>query len=492
MKTSEHGGLEHGAVRALAWTGVLTAAVYLATCLFYVRGFRGYTRTQREVFIWLAVLPLLYLFRRGYRIVRDSGGRVQTSQVVWFAALFCVTCAAVYPFHSTDIFGYINRGWQQVHYHLNPYVHTVAEVPGWREDPMIWDHWIYNPNPYGFLFTLLARALTLLGGGNWALTLGLFKAVNVAAYGFTGWLVWSGAKHLGHERPTLALYSFLWNPLVLLHHIANGHNDILIGCALALAAYLVVTGRDVWVLPTLAAAVMLKYSPVLLVPAALVYVFKKRGWKTAALGCLLAGLVVLAAAAPFLADWRQFRLEDIRDNATLIDNSLHSFIIHLYENAARLFKPLAQFHGAIDWGIKTALRGFFAIFLVVIHLRFLRRSSAGRLLELWVLVLLVLLCAVSSKFNAWYMGMLLPPALFLPERHWLRRLTLLVTTAQTLSLTFFKQAYILNYFAMILVPALIVFRQVRRKPEHEGGRPASQSEEGGRKVTTTLVPPSEV
>ncbi len=50
--------------------------------------------------------------------------------------------------------------------------------------------------------------------------------------------------------------------------------------------------------------------------------------------------------------------------------------------------------------------------------------------------------------------MLLPPALFLPERHWLRRLTLLVTTAQTLSLTFFKQAYILNYFAMILVPAI--------------------------------------
>ena len=460
---SDEGQSRGGAARALAWTGALSAAVYLATFLFYVRGFKGYTRTAREVFIWLAVLPLLYLFWRGYRVVRDGGGELKTSQVVWFAALFCVTCAAVYPFHSTDVFGYITRGWQQVHYQMNPYVYTVAEVPGWRDDPMIWEHWIYNPNPYGFLFTLLARVLTTLGRGNWAVTLGLFKAVNAAAYAFTGWLVWSGARHLGHERPVLALYSFLWNPLVLLHHLANGHNDILIGCALALAAYFVVTERDVWVLPALAAAVMLKYAPVLLVPAALAYVFRKRGWKTAGLGCLLALLVAAAAAAPFLVDWRQFRLEDIRDNATLIDNSFHSFLIHIYTNLARLVSPLMQFKEAVNSGIKNVLRVGFAIFLVVIHLRFLKRSSAGRLLELWSLVMLVLMCVVSSKFNAWYMGMLLPPALFLPERHWLRRLTLLITTAQTLSLTFFKQAYILNYFAMILLPAVIVFRQARRE-----------------------------
>ena len=115
-----------------------------------------------------------------------------------------------------------------------------------------------------------------------------------------------------------------------------------------------------------------------------------------------------------------------------------------------------QFKEAVNSGIKAVLRIGFALFLVLVHLRFLKRSSAGRLVELWALVMLVLMCVVSSKFNAWYMGMLLPPALFLAERHWVRRLTLLVTTAQTLSLTFFKQAYILNYFAMVLVPAVIV------------------------------------
>jgi hypothetical protein len=469
--------------RTLARAGLLTAAVYLATLLFYARGFQGYTRAAREVFIWLAVLPLLYLFGRGYRVVRDESERVKVSTVVAFAAVFCALCVFVYPFHSTDVFGYVNRGWQQVHYHMNPYVHTVAEVPGWRADPMIWDHWIYNPNPYGFLFTLLARGLTSLGGGNWLVTLLLFKSVNAAAYAFTGWLVWSGAKHAGRARPVLALYSFLWNPLVLMHHLANGHNDILVGCVLALVVYLVVRGREVWVLPALAAATMLKYAPALLVPAALVYVYRRRGWKAAAAGCLLGLAVVAAASAPYLMDWREIKLEDIRDNATLIDNSLHSFLIHVFENVARLARPLAPLHDAVDSGIRLALRGGFAAFLLFVYVWFWRRVSGERLIELTTLVMLVLMCVVSSKFNAWYMGMLLPTALFLPERHWLRRLTLLVACAQTLSLTFFKQAYMLNYFAMVIVPAFVVFRQARRER-------ASREHAEGTTISNDAVPSS--
>jgi hypothetical protein len=107
--TEEGSGGGGGAARGLALTGALTAAVYAATFLFYVRGFQGYSRRAREVFIWLAVLPLLYLFRRGYLIVRDAGDRAQVTTIVAFAALFCVTCALVYPFHSTDVFGYISR-----------------------------------------------------------------------------------------------------------------------------------------------------------------------------------------------------------------------------------------------------------------------------------------------------------------------------------------------------------------------------------------------
>ena len=65
----------------------------------------------------------------------------------------------------------------------------------------------------------------------------------------------------------------------------------------------------------------------------------------------------------------------------------------------------------------------------------------------------------SSKFNAWYLGMVLPLALFEDVSYWLRRLVVLISGAELFSLTFFKQAYMLNFFAMILVPSWIVFRQ---------------------------------
>jgi len=65
------------------------------------------------------------------------------------------------------------------------------------------------------------------------------------------------------------------------------------------------------------------------------------------------------------------------------------------------------------------------------------------------------------------MGMLLPLALLLDARYWLRRLVVLITAAELFSLTFFKQAYMLNFFAMILVPCWIVFRQVTRERKEE-------------------------
>lgn len=447
----------------LSTVGALTALVYLLTFVFYLRGPDSHGRTAKELFAWFCVLTLLPLFHAGYVRVRDAGAGAPVRAVVIFGALFCLIAAFVYPFHSTDVFGYINRGWQQVHYQQNPYVYTTAEMPGWQQDPMVWEHWIYNPNPYGFLFTLLARVLAWLGGGNWALTLGLFKLLNAAAYAFTAWLVWKGARLLGQERPAVALYAFMWNPLVLMHHIANGHNDILVGCLVALALYLAVRGAELWIIPVLVAATFLKYAPALLIPPALVFIIKRKGWKTAAAGCALGAAVAVLVSLPYVQDWRQFRLEDIRDNASLIDNSLHSLLIHIYENLSKLAPTLAQFHDAANTVIKNAIRLGFVVFLLVAYVRVPKDFSARRLIEKSALILFVLVCVATSKFNAWYIGMFLPAALLIEEGHWLRRLAVLISCAELLSITFFKQAYMLNYFAMILVPAWIVFRQVRKE-----------------------------
>jgi len=455
----------HVRSNSLVIIGVLTAAVYLSICVFYRRGPQPYSHTSRELFAWYFCAALLFLFWKGYQRI-GSADKPSIRMIVGFGALFCLLAFLTVPFHSTDVFGYINRGWQQVHYGQNPYVHHLNDTPNWQTDPMLREHWIYNPNPYGFLFTLLAWFITWLSAGNWWAALALFKTVNVLAYAASAWILWSASKRLPYFKPESVLYLFLWNPLILLHHIANGHNDLLVGVLILLAAYLAITEKYFWIIPALVAATLLKFAPVLLIPPALVLVVRKSGWKVAVLSCLIAGALGALICFPYLRDWQVLRLADMQDNATLIDNSLHSLVIHIYENVARVFSALAPLHSVVNSAIKMLLRGGLILFVLYQWLKIPKdfHARAFAVKSLWILF--VLICVASSKFNAWYLAMLLPLALLLEEDYPLRRLVVLITCTELLSLTFFKQAYMLNYFALILVPAWVVFKQ-RRKAERE-------------------------
>jgi len=181
---------------------------------------------------------------------------------------------------------------------------------------------------------------------------------------------------------------------------------------------------------------------------------------------MLSGAVAVALAAaisfPYLRDWQRLRLEDMLDNAALIDNSLHSLLIHVFENVARVFTVIAPLHMAVNTTIKIALRAGFLCFLCYEYLRPPVDFTARLFARKSLLILFVLICVVSSKFNAWYLAMIVPLALLIDDDDWLRTLILVISGAELLSLTFFKQAYMLNYFAMVLLPAWFVFQSYRR------------------------------
>lgn len=184
------------------------------------------------------------------------------------------------------------------------------------------------------------------------------------AYAATAWILWSAAQRLPYLKSATALYLFLWNPLILMHHIANGHNDVLAGLLVVLAAYLAITKRYFWIVPVLVCATLLKFAPVLLIPPALIFVVKNKGWKVAALGCLMGLALFGVISFPYLRDWHYLRLADIRGNATLIDNSLHSLLIHIFENIARVFSGMAKLHSIVDTAIKFVLRGGLVVFVL--------------------------------------------------------------------------------------------------------------------------------
>src|SRR3977135_1100342 len=119
MKQSED--LSTSASPGLYGIGILTAVVYLLTFFFYLKGPQSHSRAAKEIFAWFIVSLLLFLFWKGYRIISHTSD-ISPRLIGGFGVLLGVLACLIYPFHSTDIFGYINLGWQQVHYGQNPYL----------------------------------------------------------------------------------------------------------------------------------------------------------------------------------------------------------------------------------------------------------------------------------------------------------------------------------------------------------------------------------
>lgn len=330
---------------------------------------------------------------------------------------------------------------------------------------MITDHWVNNPSPYGFLYLLMAKALCLLGGGNKALTLFYFKASNLVIHLLIGGLVWLGARRCQRDNPDFhperSLYLYLWNPLLLLHSVANGHNDLWMGLFLLLSAYVALLGGGawVWMLPALAAATLIKYGAVVVIPLACLFLLRQKAWKALGVGSLLALGILVLCALPYWSEWRDFHLKEIGRNAFVSHGSLHSLIYSAYKTLAKVVLPgLHDTQELVRTVLKNTLLGSFAIFYGMLAFRRFRAASYPA--SLWVsdalLVMALLICLVSLKFYPWYLGMFFPLALYLQEGHWLRRSTVALSGAQLLSITFIGQAHFLNFLAMTGLPIVTV------------------------------------
>src|SRR5688572_15007022 len=84
----------------------------------------------------------------------------------------------VIPFHSSDLYGYLNRGFQQSILHTNPYLTPIAEIPNWKRYAFLQPHWIYNPCPYGFAFAQLVNLLTRKAEGSFIQSVVYLKLLN--------------------------------------------------------------------------------------------------------------------------------------------------------------------------------------------------------------------------------------------------------------------------------------------------------------------------
>src|SRR5262249_4519820 len=134
-----------------------------------------------------------------------------------FPVVFVLVMIWMQPITTTDLYGYVARGYLYAHLHQNPMIAKATLLPAGLA--------VDRPAaPYGPLWLLIAGGVVRVAGENLLANMLLFKAVAAAAALGAMALVDGLARSLFPARRLRAFVLFAWSPLLLFEAIGNGHN----------------------------------------------------------------------------------------------------------------------------------------------------------------------------------------------------------------------------------------------------------------------------
>ena len=210
------------------------------------------------------------------------------------------------PALSRDVYTYVAHGYLAAGLHANPYVQPasiVADTPLGRD--LLSAGWLLwrDVTPYGPLWsvceTLVLRLTTDL-----SLAVFLLKSLVTGASLGSAAIIWLILGKVAPEARLLGTIAYLWNPLIILEIAGDGHNDgLMVFCVLA-ALLAAVRLRPGWAVLGLALGALIKYLPLLFLPAILAYFLHQRRAKRqllarASLGLLAGALIAAVVVGAF-------------------------------------------------------------------------------------------------------------------------------------------------------------------------------------------------
>lgn len=352
----------------------------------------AYPGLQTQMIAAFAALALLNA--AGYWAVRRLQGPAAWALVLVGALGFALILLYIYPFGAADIFDNIVHGRILGVYGDNPFLNLAAEYP---TDPFynyMW--WHKSPSAYGPLWELLAGLTAFLAGN------GLVS--NVIAFKLLPGFFWLGstvllALTLRRHNPDRALpYTLLWawNPVVLFETFGNGHNDIVMAFFVLAAGCAMLRRQFVPATLALAAGILIKFVPALLVPPALVAVWRllpdlRSRLRTFALGGGLSVLLAVACYAPFFTDFDHFYLAH---QQTLFTASLPAV---LYQMLTTWFHLPGAAAGvtALAWGATGGM-------VLVQSIRLWHQPSETGFVQAAFAILMFFLLLTCTWFQPWY------------------------------------------------------------------------------------------
>ena len=205
------------------------------------------------------------------RAQRDDPRRRRLATLLIYGApvVFMLIMIWMHPVTTTDLYGYIARGYLSVHYHQNPMTMPASRLPG--------GYAVDRPaSPYGPGWLLIAALFSWISGENLLLNMLLFKALAGLCVILALVLVDALARRLYPERRLRIAVLFGWSPLLFFESVGNGHNDIvMVVCALAAFA-LMLRGRSQVAFAFLVIGAIIKYESAFFAPLWLVYELRHR------------------------------------------------------------------------------------------------------------------------------------------------------------------------------------------------------------------------
>jgi alpha-1,6-mannosyltransferase len=221
----------------------------------------------------------------------------RSARTIWIilgsAAIMRVMVVVFPPFLSNDMYRYIWDGWVQGA-GINPYRFIPADPHlAFLRDAAVFPninradyaHTIYPPAAEMIFF--------LVSGTAKLLAVPPVLAMKVFMLGFEGVGIWAMLQLLdlaGLPRARILIYA--WNPVTVWEFAGSGHVDAIAICFIALALLAVCKGLRGWGAAALAAAVLTKFLPVILLPA----LWRRWDWKFAAIFIAVIALLY----APYL------------------------------------------------------------------------------------------------------------------------------------------------------------------------------------------------
>lgn len=357
------------------------------------------------LFIFLALL-VVYFFLFKYA----KNNIFSIKHVILGAVIFSLTLAIIAPLGSGDIYYYIFHEGILVKYKANPYTADLthfyndnfyAKVASWGQK--------YGTT-YGPLWLILSAPASLFGGDSEFFGFFSFRVLTILFNFGVIWLIYLMLEKIKPEYKIIGTLLYAWNPFILFEVANNGHNEIMVLFFLLLALYFCLSNKKLWVLPSIMAAVLIKYNPIFLLPFFIWYLWQHETVLRNKVIVLLKNLalalsIVIICFLPFWDGWKMFKGTLVQANLFMLPkffplNLLYQIINNFSLNSLNIIKAI---------GI-TLLIFVYAIVL------WKRRPGAENLAKKIFWLYFTFIFFASIYFQPWYLIGLIPWLVLIPER----------------------------------------------------------------------------